>query len=126
MSLAKYDARSVIEQIEKCNFECEGGPLANNTAYAYLKAHLSAGPKFLPGQWVFYEVKAEVAGIALQKWAKLCVVGVTMSSDTKRQTWTYALTADPPQAYHYGAGVQFNGVEEADLKAEAPQEAPKP
>ena len=120
-SVIQYDAKSAIAQIEKCDFECEGGPLSNNVAYAYLKERLLAGPQFLPGQWVFYEVKAEVSKITLSKWTKLCVVGVAMSSDTERQTWTYALSAEPPLPWSYGSGVQFNGVKERELRAEAPQ-----
>lgn len=112
-----YDNASAIAQIERCNFECEGGPLANNTAYRWLKEKLQSGPKFHLGQWVFLEVEAEVSGVKISNTVKLCVVGISMSSDTERLTWNYALSNDPPAPWHYGSGVQFRGVDERKLLA---------
>jgi hypothetical protein len=31
------DFESAIEQIEKCDFQCQGGPLSNNVAWRWLK-----------------------------------------------------------------------------------------
>lgn len=47
-----YDARTAIEQIEKCGFECVAGPLRLNTGYQFLADHLAKGPRYLPGQRV--------------------------------------------------------------------------
>lgn len=33
-----WNTKTAIEQIESCNFECEAGPLKNNTAWAWLKS----------------------------------------------------------------------------------------
>lgn len=35
---------TAFEQLEKCEFECEGGPLRNNVAYQWLKANVSIDP----------------------------------------------------------------------------------
>lgn len=71
--------------------------------------------KFDVGEWVNYEVSAEVAGVRLAQTVKFCIVGVALSSNSERQTFTYDLSRDPPQAYHYGSGVQFTAVEEERL-----------
>lgn len=111
-----YNVRTALEQIEKCSFECEGGPLANNAGWRWLKEHLARGPKFSLGEWVIHRVEAEVGGIKISQDVKLCVVAIYMHSDTERRTWTYALSSDPPQPYHYGSGVQFPGIPEAKLR----------
>lgn len=110
-----YNVATAFAQIEKCAFECEGGPLANNTAYRWMREHIVRGPKFPLGQWVFYLVEADVSGVKVGQWVKLCVVGVSMASDTERQTWRYALSNDPPQPYHYGTAAQFTGIAEGLL-----------
>ncbi|WP_374453786.1 hypothetical protein [Phenylobacterium sp.] len=107
--------KAAIEQIEKCAFECEGGPLANNVGWRWLKGQLSGGPLYCLGQWVLFEIEAEVAKIKIAQTLKFCIVGISMSSSAERRTWTYSLSTDPPEAYHYGSGVQFNGVAEAKL-----------
>ena len=73
-------------------------------------------PLFKLGQWVYFNVEAETAGIKLSQWTKLCIVVVRLSSDSERQTFTYDLSTDPPQAYHYGSGVQFTCVDEKLLR----------
>lgn len=112
MILSTKDA---LDQIDKCAFECEAGPLANNVGYIWLKGHMKGGPLYCLGQWVNYQVQAEVAGVKIEQRVKLCVVGITMSSDTERRTWKYALSTDPPHAYYHGSGVQFTGVAESKL-----------
>jgi hypothetical protein len=32
---------TAFEQLERCDFECEGGPLENNAAYIWLKGELA-------------------------------------------------------------------------------------
>lgn len=115
-----WNAATAIEQIEKCGFECEGGPLANNVAYRWLrKALLEVGPKFLPGQGVWFEVDATTNGVTLSQWVHFYIVGVSMSSDTERRLWTYSLSYDPPAPWHYGT-VHFVGVAESKLRLERP------
>lgn len=117
MSQETYTVASALAQIEKCDFECEGGPLANNTGWRWLKSHFEKGPKFSLGDWVWFDVTAEVAaGVRISQPVKLCVVAVYMGSDTAGLVWSYALSADPPGAYHYGSGVQFPSVPEAKLR----------
>lgn len=123
MAEPTYTVATALAEIEKCDFECEGGPLANNTGYLWLKDHLTKGPKFSLGQWVHHEVCAEVNGIKIANLVRLCVVAIAMSSDTDRRTWTYSLSTDPPQPNHYGSGVQFVGVAENKLQAEPGAEA---
>lgn len=120
MSAETYTIKTALEQIEKCDFECEGGPLANNTGWRWLKEHLTRGPKFHLGQWVYMDVTADANGVKLRQWVNLCVVGISMSSDTERRTWKYHLSSDPPSAYHYGAGVQFQAVDERSISETNP------
>ncbi|MCX7585056.1 hypothetical protein [Phenylobacterium sp. 58.2.17] len=112
--------KAAIDQIEKCGFECEGGPLSNNVGWRWLKAHLDGGPLYCLGQSVNYTVAGEVSGVKISQVVKLCVVGISMSSSSERRTWTYALSTDPPSAYHYGSGVQFLGVPEESLTPFSP------
>lgn len=115
-----WNVATAIEQIEKCGFECEGGPLANNVAYQWLrKALLEVGPKFLPGQGVWFEVTATAGDVALSQWVHFYIVGVAMSSDTERRLWTYSLSYDPPAPWHYGK-VHFTGVAESKLRLDRP------
>lgn len=107
--------KAAIEQIEKCGFECEGGPLANNAGWRWLKNSLAGGPLYALGQAVMFNVEAEAAGVKISQPVKFCIVGIGMSSDSERRTWTYSLSTDPPAAYHYGSGVQFVGVDERKL-----------
>ena len=112
MILSTKDA---LDQIDSCAFECEGGPLANNVGYRWLKGHMTGGPLYCLGQWVNYQVQAKVAGVKVAQTVKFCVVGITMSSDAERRIWNYALSTDPPQPYYHGSGVQFIGVAEGKL-----------
>ena len=34
--LTRYALKSIIEQLRSCNYECEAGPLENNTAFMAL------------------------------------------------------------------------------------------
>lgn len=36
-NLAKYALKAIVEQLESCGYECEGGPLELNTAFIALK-----------------------------------------------------------------------------------------
>lgn len=110
-----WDRDSALEQIARCEFACEGGPLKNNVAWTWLRKALEIGPKYLPGQGVYFKVGADVAGVRLERWVHYYVVGVSMSSDTERRLWTYALSNDPPSAYHYGT-VHHRGVAERDMR----------
>ena len=94
---------AAIDQIERCNFECEAGALSNNVAWAWLSKAAKNAPEYLPGTQVWHEVTAEASGIKISQWARFTVVGCTMLSDTSGITWNYALSNDPPGAYHYGA-----------------------
>lgn len=115
-----WNVETAFEQIEKCTFECEGGGLENNVAYRWLKKALTeVGPKYLPGQGVYFEVEAEAAGVKLCQWVHFYIVGVAMDSDTEKRLWTYALSYDPPAPWHYGT-THFTGVREEKLRLEAP------
>ncbi len=115
-----YTVATALAQIEKCDFECEGGPLSNNTGWRWLTTHLQKGPKFALGEWVWHDVTAEVAaGVSISQPVKLCIVAIYMiymGSATDGRAWTYSLSSDPPDAYHHGSGVQFNSVAEAKLR----------
>jgi len=109
----------VVAQLESCGFECEAGPLRLNDAFLWLKDASKIGPEFWPGQGVFYEVEAEVAGETLRKWAHFYIVGCRMSSDAEKRFWLYDLSNDPPRPYHYGK-VQFRGIKGNLLRLEMP------
>lgn len=114
-----WSIKTALEQIEACGFECEAGPLKNNVAYQWLQGAARVGPEFWPGQGVYYEVTADVAGQRLSKWCHFYVVGVSMDSTTEARVWKYALSNDPPAPWHYGT-VQHHGVASDKLRLEAP------
>lgn len=120
-----WSIATALEQIDKCAFECEGGPLANNTAYIWLKDAAQVGPEFWPGQGVWFEVVAEVGGIKLGKWAHFYIVGCSMSSDNNSRYWEYTLSNDPPGPWHYGK-VFAQGVRGDKLRLENPAPTQSP
>ncbi|MCB4863190.1 hypothetical protein K7W03_26820 [Sphingobium sp. PNB] len=115
-----WSIKTALEQITKCDFVCEAGPLAHNQAWAWLEAAAKVGPEFWPGQGVWFEVEAEVAGVKLKQAAHFYIVACAMESDIERRYWTYSLSADPPAPYHYG-NVHFRGVRGDKLMLENPE-----
>ena len=124
MDAKHWSIKTALEQIEKCNFECDGGPLSSNTAYIWLKNAAKVGPEFWPGQGVFYQVVAYAGGATLTKWVHYYVVGCRMDSGTDSRFWRYDLSNDPPGPYHYGT-VQHAGVKAEDLRLFVSSEAGK-
>lgn len=114
-----WSMKSAVEQIQKCAFECEGGPLENNDAWRWLVGITSVGPEFWPGQGVHFEVVAEAAGKKLTQWMHFYVVGCHMDSTSEARIWTYDLSYDPPAPYHYGT-VHFQRVRSEKLRAQMP------
>jgi hypothetical protein len=113
--LKHWTMASAIEQIAKCGFECEGGPLTNNDAWRWLTGAAKIGPDFWPGQGVWFEVTAEAAGKTLTQWVHFYVVGCHMDSDSERRFWTYDLSYDPPAPYHCGA-IHFQRIRGEKLR----------
>jgi hypothetical protein len=114
-----WSIKAALEQIAKCGFECEAGPLANNAGWQWLIAASKVGPEFMPGQGVYFEICAEVSGHRLSKWAHYFIVGCRMESSTDDRYWVYDLSDDPPSPYHYGE-VKFKSVRAAELRLEKP------
>ena len=110
-----WDRDTALQEIAKCEFECQGGPLEGNQAFVWLKKALEIGPKFLPGQGVLAKVTAEVAGKKLQQEVHFYVVGVTMDSDQDSRFWKYNLSYDPPGPWHYGT-VHLSNVSESSIR----------
>ena len=115
-----WTAAEAIKSLNSCEFECIAGPLKNNTAWQFLEKQAEVGPKFYPGQGVWFEVIGELSGIKLSKWVHFFVVGVFMAADSERRTWSYDLSYDPPAPYHYGT-VHFPKMAEGKLFLERPQ-----
>lgn len=119
----KLNIQTAIAQIEACNFECEAGPLAMNTAWVWLQA-VAQGPRYQLGQTVPHTITAEAAGFDLSRTVQLTIVGVRMSSGADGLLWVYDLSKDPPAAYHYGSGVTVSNVAQVTIdRAIAVQEA---
>jgi hypothetical protein len=116
-----WSMASAIEQINYADFECEGGHLKNSDAWLWMQHAAERGPEFWPGQFVWLEVSATVAGQTLRDWRKFQIVGCSMSSDTERRFWVYSLSTDPPDAYHYGE-VQFSNIRGDQLRLEKPND----
>jgi hypothetical protein len=121
MSDKHWSIETALEQIRKCDFECEGGALANNVAWRWLEDAAKVGPEFWPGQGVWFRVDAEAAGKALSQWVHFYIVGCHMDSDTERRFWVYDLSYDPPGPWHYGT-VHFRGVNGEKLSLVQPEQ----
>jgi len=117
--LKPYSFPDALAQIESCGFECEAGPLKNNVAWQFLTAAAKVCPEYLPGQGVWFEVEAEAAGKKLTQWVYFYIVGCTMTSDTEKRLWEYALSYDPPGPWHYGT-VHFKGIRADRLRLTKP------
>lgn len=116
----RWTLDDALAQIEKCGFECEGGPIENNVAFRWLRNVQRVAPKFLPGQQVFFEVSAEAGGVKMSQWSPFYVVGVIMDSDTEKRFYKYHLSNDPPAPWHYGS-VQFSYVSEDSIRLCPPE-----
>lgn len=114
-----WSMKAALEQIQKCGFECEGGPIENNDAWVWLCGAAERGPDFWPGQGVWCEVVAEAAGQKIKQWMHFYIVGCMMDADTERRYFTYALSSDPPSPWHYGK-VQLQGIRSEALRLERP------
>lgn len=114
-----WSLKTCAEQLAKCDYECEGGPLVMNDAYIWLKQASVVGPEYQPGQGVYFEVTAVVAGQTLSKWAHFYIVGCRMDSGTEDRFWTYELSNDPPGPWHYGT-VQYRQIRGDKLKMAVP------
>lgn len=117
-----WSMQTAIEQISKCAFACEGGPLAMNDAWIWLVGAAEVGPEFWPGQGVWFEVVAEAAGKTLTQWVHFYIVGCHMDSDTDRRYWVYDLSYDPPAPWHYGT-THFSRIKGDRLRLEVPAKA---
>jgi len=122
MAIPKLSIKAAIEQVEKCDFECEGGPLKLNIGWMALKEAAAAGPEYWPGQSVWFEITAETAGKKLTQWVLFEVVGLHKESSSESAYWTYDLSYDPPSAYHYGT-VHFTHINGDRLRLEDPSKA---
>jgi hypothetical protein len=117
-----WSMTAAIQQIEKCSFECEGGPLKNNDAWRWLVGAAKVGPEYWPGQGVWFQAEAEVSGVKLTQWVHFYIVGCHMDCDSARRFWTYDLSFDPPAPYHFGT-VQFTRINGEKLQLEKPEAA---
>ena len=117
-----WSMKTALEQIEKCAFECEAGPLKNNVAWNWLVGAAKAGPQFWPGQGVYYCVSVDVAGARLSKWVHYYVVGCRMESDTNDRYWVYDLSNDPPAPWH-GGKIHHRGVRAEKLRLQPAETA---
>jgi len=115
-----WTAAEAIKSLSECEYECVAGPLKNNTAFQFLTKQAEIGPRYYPGQGVWFEVAVEMSGIKLSKWVHFFVVGCFMSADSERRTWNYDISYDPPAPYHYGT-VHFAKVSESKLFLSRPE-----
>ena len=114
-----WSMHTALGQLEKCDYECEGGPLSLNDAWLWLNSAAKVGPKFWPGQGVWFEVTAEAAGKKLSQWTHFFIVGCHMDANTDDRFWTYDLSYDPPRPWHYGT-THFNRINGGRLRLENP------
>lgn len=118
-----WSMKTALEQLESCGYECEAGNLANNDAWVWLRRAAEVGPEFWPGQGVWCEVSAKVAGQTIKQWRHFYIVGCSMESDTERRYFTYSLSSDPPGPWHYGE-VHLRGVNGNSLRLDDPSKTP--
>ena len=117
-----WSMKTAIEQINYGDFECEGGHLKNFDAWIWLQRAAERGPEFWPGQGVWCEVSATVAGQTLKAWKHFYIVGCAMDSGPDDRFFTYSLSNDPPGPWHYGE-VQLRGIRGDALRLENPDAA---
>ena len=53
--MTNWDNYSAIDQITKCQFECEGGPLENNVAWRWLKERINDGLPETLEEWIKHD-----------------------------------------------------------------------
>lgn len=119
MAIPNLSMKAAIEQVNKCDFECEGGPLKLNVGWMAIAKAAEVGPEFWPGTSVWFEIVAEAAGKKLTQWCLFEIVGLHKESSSDCAYWVYDLSYDPPSAYHYGT-VHFTRISGDRLRMEKP------
>ncbi len=120
-----WTLKTIVEQLEKCDFQCEAGPLKNNTAFMFLKDMTKVCPNLFPGQGVWKKVSATIDGKTLEGFNHYYIVECHRESDTERAFWVYSLSNDPCQPYHYGT-INLRDVPEQDILLENPEQETNP
>lgn len=120
MSNPVYTYYSALKQLEHCGFECEGGPLENNTAFQFLKCQ--EAPEFLVGQEVFIEIeyKNDQLGQTVKQWERATITGCMRQSDTTDVYYDYYVSQKPCQSYYAGGTVLR--LTASKIRAEKPHE----
>ena len=116
-----WSLKSAIDQLARCDYECEAGKLQMNDAFIWLQAAVKIGPEFLPGQGVYYELKTSVDGVEMSAWKHYYIVGCRMDSDQETRFWRYDLSDDPPGPWHYGT-VKHKNINGIDLSLHSAEE----
>ena len=112
-----YTLQEAIAKVEKCDFECEAGPLQNNVGFRRIKQLAENGPKFIPGQIVEFEVKAEAHGEKFSKWVSATVTSCIMGEAADKIVWDYEVQRQPPAPYF--RGTEPIKIKEHELRAVA-------
>jgi hypothetical protein len=120
MSTPVYTYKTAIEQLKKCGFECEGGPLENNAAFQFLT--LGAVPEYRIGQTVFvqFEYESPITKKTVKQWERVGIVGCIRESSDTDVYYDYFVSNDPCQPYHYGG--QVIKVKAKNIRLEKPND----
>lgn len=110
-----WSIATALKQIGSIDFTCEAGPLSMNAAWIWLNKAAAIGPKFWPGQGVYYDEKFVAAsGSETIVRNHFYIIGCHMGSDTEKRLWTYTISNDPPSPYHYGKA-SYTEIKESAL-----------
>lgn len=95
----KASLKEIIEQLDSCAYQCEGGPLHLNTAFIRLQEIAEKGPEHLIGDRVWFHVKATANGVELSQWIPVYVHGIGVQIQCHPNLeYTYNLGVKAPHA----------------------------
>lgn len=110
----KHDnLKTSLEQMESCGFECEAGPLENNTGFSFIKEAAKTSPDYYIGQRVLYLMKTQSPIGVREEWIDAVITGARMTMGEYDYTFVYGLVHKLP---HQGIDSDFTNVGRGSIK----------
>lgn len=78
----EWTVATAFEQLEKCRYACEGGPLENNVAYRWLKGKIAAATTLGALRPILLDHRLETFFVAGKNGARVCRCGLSFSDSS--------------------------------------------
>ena len=112
--------KHAIEQLIKCQFTCDGGPLSENVGFNDIKDHAERLPAHAIGDIVWFKVTATANGVSLDQAVELYICGINAVSHCQTNLeFSYDLSVGHLQS-STPIAVAFKGVNALSISVDKP------